>query len=137
LARSFLRSSTRSSPSAVSASPLGDPRLATGARAQLEIEDEESCACSPAFTVWDTALATVSLAESGIRSQDRPLRRAAQWLGKEVRTVGTGSSAILKGARRLVFRVRQRALPDTDVASEVHGLPRRSAFPRTPKRSAG
>jgi squalene-hopene/tetraprenyl-beta-curcumene cyclase len=103
---------------------LDDPRLAVQVHEleKLEIEDEETLRVQPCFSpVWDTALATVSLAESGISSQDPALRRAAQWLlDKEVRTVGDWKRRNPQGEPGgWSFEYANEPYPDTDDTSEV------------------
>jgi squalene-hopene/tetraprenyl-beta-curcumene cyclase len=103
---------------------LDDPRLAAQVHEleKLEIEDEKTLRVQPCFSpVWDTALATVCLAESGIRSQDPALRRAALWLlDKEVRTVGDWKRRNPQGEPGgWFFEYANEPYPDTDDTSEV------------------
>jgi squalene-hopene/tetraprenyl-beta-curcumene cyclase len=57
---------------------------------KLEIEERDTLRLAPCFSpVWDTALMTVALAESGLEPAHPSLQKAAEWLlTKEVCTVG-------------------------------------------------
>jgi squalene-hopene/tetraprenyl-beta-curcumene cyclase len=56
----------------------------------LEHETEDSVRIEPCFSpVWDTAIVTICLHESGVPAEDRSLVRAVEWMiGKEIRFRG-------------------------------------------------
>jgi squalene-hopene/tetraprenyl-beta-curcumene cyclase len=72
--------------------PDDDPLLQKAARdfEGLFVDDPEDFRIQPCLSpVWDTAICTVALAESGIDPSHAALKRAAQWLtSKEVRIRG-------------------------------------------------
>jgi squalene-hopene/tetraprenyl-beta-curcumene cyclase len=57
---------------------------------RLEIEERDTLRVAPCFSpVWDTAIAIVALAESGISPEHKSLQKASEWLlSKEVKSVG-------------------------------------------------
>jgi squalene-hopene/tetraprenyl-beta-curcumene cyclase len=88
----------------------------------LEIEEEETLRLQPCFSpVWDTALAVVALAESGVPSDDVRLQRAAGWLlDREVRVPGDWQRRIPKTPPGgWYFEYENEFYPDTDDTAEV------------------
>ena len=88
----------------------------------LEIEEAETLRLQPCFSpVWDTALATVALAESGLPAEDARLRRAAEWLlDREVRVPGDWQRRIPKTPPGgWYFEYENEFYPDTDDTAEV------------------
>ncbi len=65
------------------------PQLQSQIRAleRLEIEERDTLRVAPCFSpVWDTAIAIVALAESGISAEHEALQKASDWLlRKEVK----------------------------------------------------
>ena len=103
---------------------LGDPRLTAQVREleKLEIEDEETLRVQPCCSpVWDTAIAMVSLAASGVPAEDPDLLRAARWLvDREVRTVGDWKVRNPEGEPGgWYFEYANERYPDTDDTAEV------------------
>ena len=89
---------------------------------KLEIEEEETLRLQPCFSpVWDTALATVALAESGVPADDSRLQRAAQWLlDREVRVPGDWQRRLPKTPPGgWYFEYENEFYPDTDDTAEV------------------
>src|SRR6266540_6396856 len=88
----------------------------------LEIEEAETLRLQPCFSpVWDTALATVALAESGLPAEDARMRRAAEWLlDREVRVPGDWQRRIPKTPPGgWYFEYENEFYPDTDDTAEV------------------
>src|SRR5260221_12402651 len=59
---------------------------------ELFVEDEKGFRILPCFSpVWDTAIATLVLARSGLGATEEPIKRATDWLAnQEVRIAGDG-----------------------------------------------
>ncbi|HEX7252120.1 MAG TPA: squalene--hopene cyclase, partial [Thermoanaerobaculia bacterium] len=113
---------------------LDDPRLAAQVREleKLEIEDEKTLRVQPCFSpVWDTALTTVCLAESGLDPRDPALARAARWLlDKEVRSVGDWKRRNPQGdPGGWSFEYANEPYPDCDDTSEVLAALAKVRFP--------
>jgi len=103
---------------------LDDPRLAAQVREleKLEIEDDETIRLQPCFSpIWDTALAMVALADSGVPASDPALGRAARWLlDREVRAVGDWKRRNPQGKPGgWYFEYANEPYPDCDDTSEV------------------
>lgn len=104
--------------------PLDHPTLVSQIEEleRLELEEEETLRVQPCFSaVWDTALALVSLRDSGL-SEDHPdLLRAADWLvDREVRTPGDWqrrTPGVEPGG--WFFEYENEFYPDTDDTAEV------------------
>ncbi len=81
--------------------------------------------------VWDTALATVALADSGLGPGDHAMRRAATWLlGREVTRSGDWRVLARRGAAGgWPFEFHNQSYPDTDDAAEVLLALRRAGTP--------
>ena len=89
---------------------------------KLEIEDEETVHLQPCFSpVWDTALASVALAQAGLPPDDPRLQRAAAWLlDREVHTPGDWQRRIPKTPPGgWFFEYQNEFYPDTDDTAEV------------------
>jgi squalene-hopene/tetraprenyl-beta-curcumene cyclase len=104
--------------------PLDDPRLESQVQEleKLGIEEEETLRIQPCFSpVWDTALAMVSLAASGVEPGDRALQRGARWLlDREVRSVGDWKRRNTQGPPGgWYFEYANEPYPDTDDTAEV------------------
>ncbi len=103
---------------------MDDPRLQAQILEleRLEIEDNETLHLQPCFSpVWDTAIATVALSESGVPAADGALRRAARWLlDHEVKLEGdwkkSNPDAPVGG---WYFEYANEFYPDTDDTAEV------------------
>src|SRR5215467_3735034 len=103
---------------------LDDPRLAAQVREleKLEIEDDKTIRLQPCFSpIWDTALAMVALADSGVPASDPALGRAARWLlDREVRAVGDWKRRNPQGKPGgWYFEYANEPYPDCDDTSEV------------------
>jgi squalene-hopene/tetraprenyl-beta-curcumene cyclase len=103
---------------------LDDPRLLAQTREleKLELEDEETLHVQPCFSpVWDTAIAMVGLAASGVPADDPEILRAAQWLvDREVREVGDWKVRNPEGEPGgWYFEYANEFYPDTDDTAEV------------------
>jgi squalene-hopene/tetraprenyl-beta-curcumene cyclase len=101
-----------------------DPRLLAQVREleRLEISDDETLRVQPCFSpVWDTAIATVALAESGVPADDPTLRRAARWLlDHEARLPGDWKKSNPDGPiGGWYFEYANEFYPDTDDTAEV------------------
>ena len=46
----------------------------------LIVDDSEGTYCQPCISIWDTCLATSTLAESGIPTDDGNISKAVDWL---------------------------------------------------------
>jgi len=71
--------------------------------------------------VWDTALAVVALADTGVRADDEAMLAAARWLGREEVTV-TGDWAVARpelAPGGWAFEFANDIYPDTDDTAEV------------------
>ena len=81
--------------------------------------------------VWDSALATVALADSGLKPGDRALRRAATFLlSREVKRTGDWRVLLRRGeAGGWPFEFDNECYPDTDDAAEVLLALRRAGTP--------
>jgi squalene-hopene/tetraprenyl-beta-curcumene cyclase len=104
--------------------PLDDPRLVAQVREleKLEIEDDQTIRVQPCFSpIWDTALAMVALADSGVPASDPALGRAARWLlDREVRAVGDWKRRNPEGEPGgWYFEYANEPYPDCDDTSEV------------------
>jgi len=103
---------------------LDDPRLTAQVMEleKLELEDEEMLRLQPCCSpVWDTAIAMLGLAASGLPADDPDLLRAAQWLvDREVRTVGDWKVRNPEGEPGgWYFEYANERYPDTDDTAEV------------------
>ena len=101
-----------------------DPRLLAQVREleRFEIEDDETLRIQPCFSpVWDTGLAVVTLAASGVPGTDPSLRRAARWLlDREVRLPGDWRRSNPGGpVGGWYFEYANESYPDTDDTAEV------------------
>jgi squalene-hopene/tetraprenyl-beta-curcumene cyclase len=104
--------------------PLDDPTLKSQMEEleRLELEDEETLRVQPCFSaIWDTALAIVTLRESGLPEDHRDLLRGAAWLvDREVREPGDWSRStpnVPPGG--WFFEYENEFYPDTDDTAEV------------------
>ncbi|HXM80218.1 MAG TPA: squalene--hopene cyclase [Thermoanaerobaculia bacterium] len=89
---------------------------------KLELEEEDTLRIQPCFSaVWDTALALLSLRESGLAEDHPDLLRAAEWLvDREVRSPGDwqrGTPGVEPGG--WFFEYENEFYPDTDDTAEV------------------
>ncbi len=89
---------------------------------RLELDDDETLRVQPCFSaVWDTAIALISLRESGLAPDDPELLRAASWLvEREVRGHGdwkVRAPAVAPGG--WFFEYENEFYPDTDDTAEV------------------
>ncbi|HMK91581.1 MAG TPA: squalene--hopene cyclase, partial [Thermoleophilia bacterium] len=101
-----------------------DPRVRRQEREleRLEIEEDGAVHVEPCLSpVWDTALAIVALAESGLAPEHPALQAAARWLlDKEVTRVGDWRRANPDGpVGGWFFEYANEFYPDTDDTAEV------------------
>ena len=113
---------------------LDDPRLLAQTREleKLELEEEDTLRVQPCFSpVWDTALAIVSLAASGVPASDPALCRAARWLiDHEVRAPGDWKRRNPGGEPGgWYFEYANEPYPDADDTSEVLAALSKVRFP--------
>jgi squalene-hopene/tetraprenyl-beta-curcumene cyclase len=113
---------------------MDDPRLQAQIREleRLELEDDETIHLQPCFSpIWDTALATVALSDSGLAPEDPSLLKAARWLlDHEVKKVGDWKKtcpAAEPGG--WYFEYANEWYPDTDDTAEVLTALSRARFP--------
>ena len=99
---------------------------------RFEIEEGDTLRVAPCFSpVWDTALTSVALVESGLAPNDSSLIRAARWtLEKEVKTVGDWKFKNPKGRPGgWYFEYANELYPDTDDTFQVLTALSRIQFP--------
>lgn len=90
--------------------------------AGLFVDDPEDFRIQPCLSpVWDTAIAVISLAESGLPSEHPALQRGAEWLvNKEVRIRGDWSeNNSCRQASGWAFEYNNVYYPDTDDTAMV------------------
>ena len=88
----------------------------------LKIEEGDTIRLQPCLSpVWDTALATIAIADAGVQPDSNPVRKAVSWLlEREIRYSGDWSLAnpsVEPGG--WVFEYRNRFYPDTDDTAMV------------------
>jgi squalene-hopene/tetraprenyl-beta-curcumene cyclase len=111
-----------------------DPRIQMQAREleRFELEDEETLHLQPCFSsIWDTALATVALSDSGLPAEDPALLKAGRWLlDHEVKKVGDWKKACPEAEPGgWYFEYANEWYPDTDDTAEVLTALARVKFP--------
>ncbi|MFI5181787.1 MAG: squalene--hopene cyclase [Thermoanaerobaculia bacterium] len=114
-----------------------DPRLLAQVHEleRLELSDDETLRLQPCFSpVWDTALAIVALAESGVPADEPSLRRAARWLlDHEVSLPGDWKKSNPDGpVGGWYFEYANEFYPDTDDTAEVLTSLTRVRYPDAP-----
>ena len=99
---------------------------------RFEIEEGDTLRVAPCFSpIWDTALTSVALVESGLAPNDSSLIRAARWtLEKEVKTVGDWKFKNPNGRPGgWYFEYANELYPDTDDTFQVLTALSRIQFP--------
>jgi squalene-hopene/tetraprenyl-beta-curcumene cyclase len=84
---------------------------------RLEIEEDDTLRVAPCFSpIWDTAIASTALVESGLASDHPSLIRAAEWiLNSEVKTIGDWKVKNPEGRPGgWFFEYANELYPDTD-----------------------
>src|SRR5438105_9030998 len=113
---------------------MDDPRLLAQTREleRFELEDEETLHLQPCFSpIWDTALATVALSDSGLPADHPALLKAGRWLlDREVKKVGDWKKSCPRAEPGgWYFEYANEWYPDTDDTAEVLTALSRVRFP--------
>ena len=116
-----------------------DSEIVKWAHRQLQglvIEDETHAWVQPSLSpVWDTAIATIALANAGVPGDDPALEKSARWLvGKEVRVAGDWAErGIEADPTGWHFQYHNERYPDIDDSAMVLLALQNTALKDTPE----